>query len=174
MFRKIFVIAVFGGSAFAAMASGCGGSSDVKDAGMDATLVDTGPDTTTSDVKDAGCNSDADLGNIDFGDASWPADSGIDGSSPEACWLCLKLSCSTVLTKCNADCDCKKAFSQVFECVRTMGLQQACGAPLLMLQDISYATDFLGCAAGCLQACPVPIPGDGGGADSGPNDSGGG
>lgn len=163
-FQKFMVGAICGGTWFAAIGAGCGGTSEVKDAGPDQTvmMMETGPDVAMMDVKDAGCGVDADLFNIDFGDAGWPADSGIDGGSPQICWSCVKTKCMMYISDCNNNCACKAAVTQFLDCVRMNGLQQSCAGSLLSF-DPNFAISFGGCVVSqCNGPCPSPRFGDGG------------
>ena len=168
-FRRVAVVAICGGSWLGVTGAGCGGSSEVKDSGpdtivmmMDSTVVDRGPD-----VMDAGCMTDADLNNLNFGDAGWPADSGFDGGGPQVCWNCLKTKCMSLVQMCNMDCACRKAVGDTLTCISMGGMLQSCAGPLLNF-DPQFALQFGACALGmCNGPCPIPQIPDSGGDGSG-------
>lgn len=114
-----------------AIGGGCGGSSsdnsgnNTPDATADVTL-DTAPPKQDSapDVTDAAkvCTVDADLNNINVPDAAL----GDAGATVSCLITCGKSACSTELSACNADCDCKGALLSVFDCMKTGQSLQAC------------------------------------------------
>lgn len=164
---------VCGGLSIAAVQAGCGGSSDVKDAGPDQTVVDTGAVVDAGpDVVDSGCSVKTDLFTLDFSDASYPADSGLDGS-PQVCWGCIKNKCMMSVAECNSNCDCKKAVTDFLSCVQMNGLQTSCAGPLVTF-DPNFAFAFGGCAlSNCNGPCPIPAF-DAGKMEAGVKDAGGG
>lgn len=158
----------------------CGGSADdtaPPDAGNDVT-VDAPKDVAPDVVVDAGpapCLTDADLLTMPLPDGNI----GDSAVSINVCGTCLKTSCKSDISDCNAVCDCKDGVIGFYDCLSKGKSLQTCGLQNLILgvtpetQTIGYS--LVGCASSkCKNECGLNDAGlpnvDAG--DSGPNDAG--
>jgi|ERR1700690_1191931 len=140
--------------------SACGSTTDVSDAGKDATTNDVAMlDQSTNDVAvDAGCTNDANLTTlIPSADAAIDVDSGAIALG--ACIGCLENKCGTDINACNADCACRQGVLDVVTCVAQGTDFQTCGEQALFGGNANL-TALFGCAyQQCLTIC---TGGDGG------------
>jgi hypothetical protein len=191
---------LLGGATAAAIAgsiaSGCGGSTNNNtpvEAGADVAVdsppeaakeaaAETGPEDAASEA----CAVDADLTTLQPPDAAI----GDSGATASGCFSCIKSTCTTQLSACNADCTCKTAVEQFLACVAGGGQVTTCGAGLaqgggtagLPLGLCVAGSAFPGGSGpGCLHECGVSIPeggageggGEGGGGEGGGGEGGG-
>jgi hypothetical protein len=119
---------------------------------------DTGPDIVDSG---AVCP-DADLTNLPIPDASL----GDGAASPAVCIGCVKTSCSTQLSACNGDCDCKALVVDLFGCIGQGNSPISCVGGL---GPGALGNAELGDLAGCiLPNCQsICLPGSDGGSKDG-------
>ncbi len=170
MTAKHLLVALFATTfAAAALGAGCGGSSSDSgtDGGGDATTdgkgdTGNGPiDGASGDDAATACV-DADLANLSVADASL----GDAGGSVGLCVSCSKAACGSFITQCNADCDCRDAAVQFYECVGKGGQLLACGFSAFggLSGKSAQVGQNLGLCiyAGCKDECGLPNL-DGGG-----------
>lgn len=174
--RHILLLLAVASCSVTGLLVACGGTADdtvTPDAGSDVT-VDAPKDLGAPDVVvDAGpppCATDADLFTISVPDANI----GDTGVSVQACATCLKTSCKSDITDCNAVCECKDAIISVYDCLgkgkalQTCGIQNFLGAGQ---ETQNIGVSILGCASSkCKDECGLAdgglLPSDSGAKDA--------
>jgi hypothetical protein len=152
----------------------CGGSSSDNNnnttpdasAGSDAKndvapVVDAGPPDVIEDAAEPPCQNDADLSKITVPDAAL----GDSGASVGTCIKCGKDTCGPEFDDCQADCECRSAFSDFYDCLGADGGSIfSCGQGLFGNGIPGGATTaLLQCVgAGCSDECGLSLGTDAG------------
>lgn len=171
-----FAITASAISAFAAV--GCSSDDTAQPttpAAVDAGATDAvaATDTSSGPIQDSGpatCDVDADITKLPVPDAA-VGDSGI---SITDCLGCITDNCSSQLSTCQDDCDCRSAVVGFYDCIGTGGSIISCGSSLATgAGAASGGTALATCAysAGCTAKCGVTLPGGDAGPDGGALDA---
>jgi hypothetical protein len=153
--RALLSIVSVGSLVSLGLAGGCGGSEDSgpaassdsgvdapKEAALDSSAVDTGPDECV----------DADIRQLAIPDASL----GDSGANSAECGSCLKTNCSGDLDVCQGDCPCREGVLKFFNCVGTGKSLQSCAGSLLTAGPTAQSLGACALQSGCADKCGAP------------------
>lgn len=153
--RSFMVITSAGLLAASLSILACGGDSEDSTGDRDSNLVADGSAEASdagSDVRADACDTPTDIL------ATVPDASLADGSTSSGlCMACLDSKCSSVIDKCEQDCNCRAVVSDVLGCFSQKGDLMSCFTSTV--EQPSAATQalglsFLSCVSGpCEQAC---------------------
>jgi hypothetical protein len=186
---RLFLGVSAASAVIAAIASGCGGSTNGAapiDSGtaedvtmeaapmMEAAVESAAPEAAPPEasVVDAACVPDASLSSIAIPDSGL-ADSGINVGACISCFT-TEPNCAPVVSSCNENCACISAVQGFAACIGMPGGSLlSCAAGLTAIPGVT-TTELETCGITCATACGITLPGGDSGTtgDSGTGDSG--